>query len=88
MSGVASMIMWLKAKIWNLIELILEEFSPWLKWLVYDAILRVVVQFLMKRSERLRCVVMRNLRLGSNALVTRRRLLFPSQGHVREDWSG
>lgn len=49
-----SIILWLRSRIWYLLEWVLEEFSPWLKWLVFDAVLRLAVQYLVKRSERLR----------------------------------
>lgn len=54
MSGISSLLMFIRAKVWAIVEWALEEFAPWLKWLVFDAILRLAVAFLMKRSERLR----------------------------------
>ena len=42
------------AQVWAIIRFLLDEFEPWLKWLVFDAVLRLVVAWLISKSERLR----------------------------------
>jgi len=39
--------------VWAQLEDLFEEFSPWLKWLVFDSILFLIVRFLSNRSARL-----------------------------------
>jgi len=43
-----------KTQVWGLIKFLLDEFEPWLKWLVFDAVLRIVLTFVANRSARLR----------------------------------
>jgi hypothetical protein len=38
-----------KEKLWKFLNWLLEDFSPWLKWLVFDAILTALVGILANR---------------------------------------
>jgi hypothetical protein len=40
---------YLRAKVWEGITALLEEFSPWLKWLVFDAVMSYIISLLAKR---------------------------------------
>ncbi|KAG1672602.1 hypothetical protein FOA52_002082 [Chlamydomonas sp. UWO 241] len=43
----------LRDGVWAQIEDLFEEFTPWLKWLVFDSLLLLIVRFLSRRSTRL-----------------------------------
>lgn len=41
-------------QLWSLVRFLLDEFEPWLKWLVFDAVLRMVVGWIAARNVRVR----------------------------------
>ncbi|PNW75578.1 hypothetical protein CHLRE_12g532327v5 [Chlamydomonas reinhardtii] len=41
----------LRRRVWTFIEDLLEEFGPWIKWLVFDALLTLIVGFIASRFE-------------------------------------
>lgn len=43
-----------RSYVWYLVEELFEEFQPWLKWIVFDAALTLVVGWLAKRFTPLR----------------------------------
>mmetsp|Transcript_11443 Transcript_11443/g.29330 ORF Transcript_11443/g.29330 Transcript_11443/m.29330 type:complete len:92 (-) Transcript_11443:349-624(-) len=46
----------LRRSIWETVCWALDEFEPWLKWMVYDAVFALVTAALVKRCNRLAAV--------------------------------
>lgn len=47
----------LRDRVWETIVDLFEEFGPWLKWLIFDALLTIIVGFLATRFKQLRPVM-------------------------------
>ncbi|PNH02428.1 hypothetical protein TSOC_011600 [Tetrabaena socialis] len=41
----------LRRRVWEFIEDLFEEFAPWIKWLVFDALLTIIVGLIASRFE-------------------------------------
>lgn len=49
--GLPAWVYKLRRKIWEFLEDLFEEFGPWIKWLVFDAILALIVNLIANRFE-------------------------------------